>query len=367
MSTVIELHNQAMKLSQRAMVVRHNGDKARADTLAREAFECELQAADLNEKASEPTRSILYCSAASLAYECHEWEAAKQLITKGLSGYPSERIKDELKILSKRVNFESYLQTQGITLQDDELHLFMLGSAVTSDTIVYDEFINRLTPLTTLIDKTALRLKGIDYHKAGRMPRDFISAFSGSNQEDNFATTIKLVATEHNLSMPKPSQVIDEILTGIELINDFKEDALKEFIQVPGYYQNFLALTHNLAPDGDKITDVGLSSLRKTVSLTRLSSEIELNQVDSGFKEERKPIKVEGILNYADSLKPEVIGLTTQEHGNYKIFLGEGLDDYAKFYFGRWIVVSGDFDGNFIYPKDLQTLTSHRLTSSTTN
>ncbi len=58
-------------------------------------------------------------------------------------------------------------------------------------------------------------------------------------------------------------------------------------------YQNFLALTHNLAPDGDKINFVGLSSLRKTVCLTRLRSEIELCSVSSGFE----PIKVEGILN----------------------------------------------------------------------
>jgi len=361
MNTVLELHNQAMKLSQRAMVARHNGDKARAGTLAHEAFEYESQAAELipNEKVSEPTRSILYCSVASLAYECQKWEAAKRFITKGLSGYPSERIKDELETLSKRVNFEYYLQTQAITIGDDELHLFLLGSAVTSGTIVYDEFINRLTPLTTLIDKTAQRLLAIDYHKAGQMPSRFIPALSTPYQEDNFAVTIKLVAAEHNPSMPKASQVIDEILTGIEFINGFNEEALKELIKASGYYQNFLALTHNIAPDGDQINFVGLSSLRKTVSLTRLSSEIELgsNQVSS----ERKPIKVEGILNDADSLKPQVIGLTTQEKGKYKIFVGEGLDDYVRFYFGRWVVVTGEFDGKFIYFNDLQTNPSHRL------
>jgi len=365
MNTVLELHNQAMKLSQRAMVAHHSGDKARAETLAREAFEYESQAAELipNEKVSEPTRSILYCSAASLAYECQKWEAAKRLITKGLSGYPSERIKNELKNLSKRVKFEYYLQTQEITIGDDELHLFLLGSAVASGTIVYDEFINRLTPLTILIDKTALRLLDIDYHKAGQMPSRFVPALSTPHREDNFAITIKLVAAEHNQSMPKASQVIDEILTGIELINDFNEEALKELIKVPGYYQNFLALTHNIAPDGNQISFVGLSSLRKTVSLTRLSSEIELgsNQVYSGFEVDRKPIKVEGILNDADILKPQVIGLTTQENGKYKIFVGEGLDDYVRFYFGRWVVVTGEFDGKFIYLNDLQTNPSHKV------
>ena len=47
MNNVSELHNQAMKLSQRALVARHNGDKARAGVLAYKAFEYESRAAEL--------------------------------------------------------------------------------------------------------------------------------------------------------------------------------------------------------------------------------------------------------------------------------------------------------------------------------
>jgi len=124
MDNVSKLHNQAMKLSQRAMVARHNGDGARAKALSHEAFEYESQAASLipDEKASEPTRSILYCSAASLAHECQEWESAKGLIKKGLSGYPTERILKALTNLSHQVDFESYLQTQKVKLEDTELN-----------------------------------------------------------------------------------------------------------------------------------------------------------------------------------------------------------------------------------------------------
>ncbi|RKZ52149.1 MAG: hypothetical protein DRR08_28600 [Candidatus Parabeggiatoa sp. nov. 2] len=60
-SKVQERHEQAMMLSDQAMVARINGDEERAVVLARQALEYESQAAALipDEKASEPTRSIL--------------------------------------------------------------------------------------------------------------------------------------------------------------------------------------------------------------------------------------------------------------------------------------------------------------------
>jgi len=146
------------------------------------------------------------------------------------------------------------------------------------------------------------------------------------------------------------------------LINDFKEIDLKERLKTPGYYQNFLALTHDIAPDGEQIHFVGLSSAKKTVGLTRLSSEIELDFNDKSFAV--NPIKIEGVLNYADSIKPKLVGLITPNNGNYKIVVEEGLDDYVKFYFGRWVTVQGDFDGNFIYLKDLQATRSQRFTAN---
>jgi len=360
MNNVSELHNQAMKLSQRAMVARHNGEPARAKTLSHEAFEYESQAASLipDEEASEPTRSVIYCSAASLAYQCQEWKAAKELIKKALSGYPSERISQALTKLSHQVDFESYLQTQKIKLEDTELNLFLQGFAVTSGAVIYEEFIKRLTPLNVLLEKTTQRLLGVDYQKIGAKQNDnpFIPALSISNTDkNNFSITLKLVATGSHPATQAIAPVIDEILLGINLINDFKEIDLKERLKSPGYYQNFLASTHDIAPDGEQIHFVGLSSAKKTVGLTRLSSEIELDFTNKSFA--ANPIKIEGVLNYADSIKPKLVGLITPNNGNYKIVVEEGLDDYVKFYFGRWVTIQGDFDGNFIYLKDLQATT----------
>ncbi|EDN68796.1 conserved hypothetical protein [Beggiatoa sp. PS] len=119
MSKVQELHEQAMILSDQAMVARHRGENERAIVLSRQAFEYESQAAALipNDKNAEPTRSILYCSAASIAYDAQELWKAQQLIVEGLSGYPSPYIKKTLKSLYDKIHTELQNQVKTLTVR----------------------------------------------------------------------------------------------------------------------------------------------------------------------------------------------------------------------------------------------------------
>jgi len=121
MNKVQELHEQAMMLSEQAMVARINGDEERAVALARQSLEYESQAAALipDEKASEPTRSILYCSAASLASDANELLEAQQLIVEGLSGYPSPHIKQALKSLSEKIHIELQQKVIKLTFNNE--------------------------------------------------------------------------------------------------------------------------------------------------------------------------------------------------------------------------------------------------------
>ena len=106
MSKVRELHNKAMELAQIAMVARHNREWEKADKLSRQAYEHESQAAALipEKESNEPTRSILYRSAASLAFQCKEFSIAQKLVSKGLSGYPAPEVEQELKDLYEQTS-----------------------------------------------------------------------------------------------------------------------------------------------------------------------------------------------------------------------------------------------------------------------
>jgi len=104
-----ELHREAMDLVEMAFIAKLKGDPESAENLLREAYKKESDSAKLlvDEYDFEPTRSILYRSAASLAMECNDLQGAEELIAFGLSGNPPEEIAEELRDLLEKVNFQT--------------------------------------------------------------------------------------------------------------------------------------------------------------------------------------------------------------------------------------------------------------------
>jgi ferritin-like metal-binding protein YciE len=88
-------HQSAMELTERALEAQ---DPEHAQVLFRQAFESERKAAELLEQFydQEPTRSVLYRSAASLALDCGERQEARRLLQQGLEGRPPADIAQEL-------------------------------------------------------------------------------------------------------------------------------------------------------------------------------------------------------------------------------------------------------------------------------
>jgi hypothetical protein len=102
-SEISSLHETAMAFAEQALMSQ---DSLRASKLFRSAFEHERKAAELLEDALdyEPTRSVLYRSAATLARDCRDYGEAKRLIQKGLMGRPPDDIAEELKELLELVH-----------------------------------------------------------------------------------------------------------------------------------------------------------------------------------------------------------------------------------------------------------------------
>jgi len=92
------LHIRAMDIAEEAFIANHKGKEGEAVRLYREAYELEAKAAELlsNMKDLEPTRSVLYRSAASLAMQVGELDEAFRLACEGLAGNPPAEIAEEL-------------------------------------------------------------------------------------------------------------------------------------------------------------------------------------------------------------------------------------------------------------------------------
>jgi hypothetical protein len=129
MSQIQEKHNTAMDLAEAAFTAKLQGDLEQSNKLNQQAFENEQAAALLiaNQLDAEPTRSILHRSAATLAIDCGNFQAAERLIATALSGNPPQEIAEELKDLFIQINLRTYLERRGINVNDEEINALILN------------------------------------------------------------------------------------------------------------------------------------------------------------------------------------------------------------------------------------------------
>ncbi len=105
MTSVQEKHHQAMALTDEAFLARRQGNIEGASQFFQQAFQQEREAAEQADREGlpEPTRSVLYRSAATLALDCHLFRDAERLAARGLSGDPPEDVADELRAVLANV------------------------------------------------------------------------------------------------------------------------------------------------------------------------------------------------------------------------------------------------------------------------
>ena len=159
MNDLNELHERAMQFADQAFIARRSGNSQLADELSRKAFELEYAAAELvrEDLSAEPTRSVLFRSAASLALECEEHREAERLIAIALSGNPPAEIAEELRDLLEQVNFSRHLRLQDVALESAELQMSIAGSAVGVGIALSDVFVERIKDMERLIYRTVER------------------------------------------------------------------------------------------------------------------------------------------------------------------------------------------------------------------
>lgn len=125
MNNVRALHEQAMDLAEQASIKTLRGDANGVDIILKQALALEAQAASLvaEDLDSEPTRSVLHRSAATLAVQCGELQQAEKLIAIALAGHPPIDIAEELKDLFIQINLQRYLERRGVQLAEEQLQL----------------------------------------------------------------------------------------------------------------------------------------------------------------------------------------------------------------------------------------------------
>lgn len=364
MSLLTQIHDQAMVAADEAFLARRSGNDELADEFSRKAYELEKQAANFvkDDYLAEPTRSVLYRSAASLAFECREFREAERLISLALSGDPPAEIIEELRNLLEQVNFSRHLELRNIIIEKSELQLSLTGKEIGFGWALSDVFIERVKDIERIMYRTVERLQGKPFREHGTASVDIQSGYNlflVAPRADSFAVTLRLGKQMQLPEMDLSEKVIDEVMECFRLVNEGKETSLQERISEEPYFQNFLGLAKRISPDGEKVSQVGLTSLRygkeQRVALIRKQKEISLISVKKNDEKSNELIKVKGRLLFADGTKQKgEIQLIDDNCQQYLVIVPEGMmNDIVRPLWDNVVIVTGIKDKKSIFLSEI--------------
>lgn len=319
MQTIKEIHDKAMNLAEDAFHAQKSGREADAIRLFAEAVELEQEAANslpLSEE-SEPTRSILFRSAASLAFNSKNYEGADRLIARGLSGFPPPEIMEELKNLYEDVNFMRHLSAKGLLIDPNQWLMTISGDATRYGGTAAEYLLVRVEKITTLFYRTTERLLKFPYRASSGVNKTikdayglYINAFAPSS----FAVSFQIGRPDPQTTLfpelkeakqIESTEIVDEIMSCYEIFEGKEPLKLKDKFKDEDYYQNFVGLAKQIAPDGNNVKLVGFTTIRegreKSVALRKSRKEL------------RDSIKsIEGETEHEDKVSVQHTGILMQ-------------------------------------------------------
>lgn len=310
MSTVNDLHHQAMDFVDQAMLEQRGGNAEGATKLFEKATEYELAAIEAMEEPVEPTYSVLHRSAASMAMNANQLRQAEQIIYKALLQEPHPEIAHEMREVLEQIYFQRNLERNGVALEGDSMELSLAGPAVGLGIATLNEVFGRVNDAIKLIVRTAERKRGIQFRESGQPDRNIRERFQpwiSMPQAGSFSMSLQFGTSPEQLSLSglsNTSEVIGEFMDLMEALSKSDISEVQERIPEPIYLSNFLGLAKRLAPDGTKIRRVGLTSTGRgtyrSVIITRIASEMP---VLSSTEPASEPVEVRGRLLFPDAIR----------------------------------------------------------------
>ena len=266
MTTYNDVHNKAMDYAEFALSAKRRGDSVEADRLFAQALELERKAIDLLTERVEPEYSILHRSAATLALDCGRFRLAEQIAAKALAGDPPEHVVWQLRSVMEQVTLHEHLRLDGVELADDELQMSLAGARIGPGLAPLEDFFHRADATRKLIQRVSEHRCGQGHRENGHaevsrpvMPEVLVSPLRAGN----VAVTLK-IGSPVEPEFPEvvgSKGLVDETLDVIETVAANTNGGLATVYPDKAYRRNFEQLVKRIAPDGDRVTLVGFTSV----------------------------------------------------------------------------------------------------------
>jgi hypothetical protein len=373
MSEIEQLHEQAIDLAEEAFAAQRKSDAESAKNLFLRALELEVRAASTFPATaeSEPTRSILYRSAAALAYHAKEYDRAEQLIAFGLSGFPPIEIKEELRALQDDVNFRHHIAIKNAELPDNQMQIMLWGDATGHGVIPVDILLTRVNQIKTIFYRTVERLLKFQYRTSGPPSQSVTNKYSlylNAFSSGSFGVSFSIGEPVEQLELPfgttsiPPKNIVDEVITCYQLLENGDLDALKNRIPDNNYYQNFIGISKQIAPDGNDIKVFSIASNDKSVTIRKNRKDMPSLTVRRRHTNESRDndrVRLEGFLKVADNLKTDGrtgrVQIIDKEKRTYTIRVPVSqMQDVVQPYFDKYVIITGRRRRKSIFFEDIE-------------
>ena len=271
MSNSTQLHQDAMARVEDALVARRRGAHERARELFQAALALELESAE--QVTSQPSRSILFRSAAWLALEAEDPSEAERLAACGLAdrGVPN-RVKDELRAVAEEARLRLHRPLPPPTAASS-LTLHVEGPEVGYGTAAPSDIEPRKDALQHLVVRTAERHAGQAFRRRGIPPASLTRQLQ---QRVSYAAGSMVVQLTLGGDRPtlwdENAAIVEDVRNCLARFGEGGSDALRETIPDETYRENFAQLATRLAPDGRRVTsvDVAIATASGPLPVVRL-------------------------------------------------------------------------------------------------
>ena len=364
MSAINEHHDAAMDFAHFALLERARGNTEEAAALFERALENELAAIqDMEERGSfaEPTYSVLHRSAGTLALDCKNYRRAKQLAAKGLAHVKHPEIEKELDELFEQVKFHRRLELNGVNLGDGEMQLSLLGPEVGFGTAPLSDFTGRANIIETFIYRIVERMGGSLFREKGppkKHIQDNYRTYASAPIPGSFAISLKLGRPTGQRTLDT-SGIFNEFMDLMELANSSNIAEMEARVPDPAYLRNFLGLTKKIAPDGDRIHQVGFTAIRngdtRSVLFTRSAPLLPMPPVEESDTAET--VEVSGVLRYADASgkKNQIRVVNDDARKQHRVEVPTGMmNDIVRPMWDSHVIITGVRKGNVIKLQDIR-------------
>lgn len=356
---IIELHNIAMDKADEADRAKLSANNDVALALYKEAYEKESEAAysSLDQNIGEPTTSILFKSAAFMAYDAGLLRESEQLVCRALSLNLCDEIADELRDLLENIHFGRHLRLNGVSLSDNELQIVVAGNGVAHGMARESDVNGRITAIKQLAIRTIERSQGRSFRTKGKPSRDVASfgeTYLSVPRAASYAVTMRLGTSTPSLFgdsvQSSANALIEDLATNLSLINNDDYATLKERIKDQAYLENFVSQAKEFAPDGENVNVVGITYMKEgkevPVQFTKCRRDFKsLSEfVFAPSQDEKGAMYIRnealrGQLSAADSISNNV-KIKPAGGKNITVNVPEGLADIVKKYFDDTVTLS---------------------------